>query len=158
MVMYETFLRGLRDSDSIVEPEVVLALNDKWEPVHPTDTDRWWKGVLDLLLRRVGSSTGTMFDWKTGKIYDDHHEENELYCVATLAHFPDLQEVCGTYVYLDLGKNRPLTVHRDQMPGVQEKWNNRVRQMEACTDFIPNPTYRCNYCSFSSKKGGPCRF
>jgi hypothetical protein len=66
--------------------------------------------------------------------------------------------VRAIHVYLDLGKNREKTLHRDQVPDVQRRFSERVAKLESCTEFYPKPQYLCRYCNFSKANGGPCIF
>lgn len=156
LALYRGFFDGIKRVDGDVLPEHKLALNEQWEPTDFSADNVWWRGVLDLLI--VEPNRLTLYDWKTGKIYDDHDDQKEIYSLATLLHHPKLYEVRAIHVYLDLGKNREKTIHRDHVPALQDKFLRRVNRMQTDTDFIPNPSFMCRYCSFSAAKGGPCRF
>lgn len=156
LALYHGLLTSIKMVDGQVLPEVKLALNEKWEPCDFNAPDVWWRGVLDLLV--VEPDRGTLYDWKTGKIYDDHDDQKDLYSIAALSHHQHLYEIRAIHVYLDLGKNREKTIHRDQLPPMREKFNARVAKLRSEVQFPANPSFMCKYCSFSRSNGGTCKF
>lgn len=153
---YSGFLRGLR-SIAGVEPEAKLALSETWECRDWDAPEIWWRGVLDLLIPPQ-SGTVHVYDWKTGKIYDDHEDQRQIYALAAIAKYPDAHEVKATHVYLDLQKNVTQTYHRDQMQALRDTWTRRFKALELASEFPHNPQFKCRWCPFSKVNGGPCPF
>lgn len=151
---YGPFLDHTKTLNCIAE--IQMGLNDQWKPVPYEDASVWLRAVLDLLV--VGAVEATVFDWKSGKIYDKHEDQRDLYSVVVLATHPEIYQVRAVHVYLDQGRNREKTIHRDQARAIQEKFEARVARMEADKEWIPNPTFMCRYCSFSRFNGGGCKF
>lgn len=153
---YQGFLDGIKGIPGM-EPEAKLAFTVDWEHAAWEDENIWWRGVLDLL---VPPQNGTVhvYDWKTGKIYDNHEDQRQIYAIAASIRYPDAHQVSCTHVYLDLHKNRDQTYHRDQLVGYRERWGRRFRAVETATDFPYNPSFSCRWCSFSKINGGPCPF
>jgi hypothetical protein len=150
-------LRGME-----YKPELQLAMLAGWLPCTWEDPAAWWKGVLDLLVRR--ESVAWLFDWKTGKIYPDHFDQKELYTIAVFTHYPEIQEVIAHHVYLDLHKQTKDIFRRDQLPKLIAKWNGKLvpylqaldsysRGDDPETFFVTNPSYLCDYCPYSRN---PC--
>lgn len=157
LAYYDSFIRSMRESENMtLFPELKLAMNEKWEEVPYDSPDVWWRGILDLLVLHGGGAV--VYDWKTGRVYDDHSQQRELYALALFSHYPELPEIRAVHVYLDQGQNREQTFHRSQSEQLQAGWVRRVDRMMTEKDFIPNPTYLCRYCNFSRFNGGPCRF
>lgn len=157
LAMYQNFIKGMKEAHAHeLFPEQKLAMNEKWEDVDYDSPNVWWRGILDLLVAHPKGAV--VYDWKTGKIYDDHAQQRELYSLALFARYPKLQEVRAVHVYLDQGQNREQTYHRSQSKQLQDGWVRRVERMMTEKEFIPNPTYLCRYCNFSRFNGGPCRF
>lgn len=152
---YGPFLQGLKKYDC--KPELKLAMTRGWEPCDWSSQDVWWRGVVDLLVLN-GSQIGYLYDWKTGKVYPDHDDQKEIYSIAVSSHYPELREVRATHVYVDLGKNKEKHFHVDQLRTLRDRWVRRVNYPETAVEFIPNPTFKCRYCSYSREKGGPCQF
>jgi PD-(D/E)XK nuclease superfamily len=149
---YQNFLTGLRLYP--IFPEHRIALDKDWNLTKWEEG--WLRCVLDLKLM---DGTGVvLYDWKTGKMYDDHYDQKELYALACFSENPEVQRVRAVHVYLDLNKSTDRTYERSDMPLRREKWQARVDKMERDTTYIPNPSWKCRYCSFSKAKGGPCQF
>lgn len=149
---YQQFLSGLKLYP--IFPEHKIAVNASWQPVNWSDG--WLRCVLDLKLR---DGTGAViYDWKTGKMYDDHYDQKELYSLAVFSEDPDVQRVRAIHVYLDLNKITERTYERGDIALRRERWQSRVDKMEKDASYIPNPTWKCRYCPYSREKGGPCQF
>ena len=149
---YQAFLSGLKLYP--IFPEHCISLNKEWKLTEWKGA--WFKAVLDLKLR---DGTGAVvYDWKTGKMYDDHYDQKELYAIAVLSEDPEITRVRSVHVYLDLNKHTERTYERSDLVGRRQGWEDRVRKMEADKEYIPNPSWKCRFCSFSKDKGGPCIF
>lgn len=151
---YGIFLDAARQKNG--KAEIKLGLKRDWTPCDFDDPEVWWRGVLDLLV--LEEVQAIVYDWKTGKIYDSHDDQKFLYAIAVLATYPDLMQVRAIHVYLDQGKNREKTLHRDQAFILRGGYEVRVDRMQSSPEYIPNPTFMCRYCSFSKENQGPCRF
>lgn len=155
---YQGFFTGLRATDKFPEHRVSLRRDltvCEWD-----DPEVWVQAVLDLKVL-CSPSIANVYDWKTGKIYDDHDDQKELYALCVFAEHPEVREVRAIHVYLDLGQNREKTFHRDQVPDMWARWRTRVSFLERLDEggiFVPNPGFMCRYCPFSRSQGGPCRF
>lgn len=153
---YKGFLDGLKTLPEIF-PEKKIALTREWKPTEWEGNETWYRGILDLLIPPT-NGTIHIYDWKTGKIYDDHEEQRQIYALAAIALYPDAAEVSCTHVYLDLNDRRGRTYHRDQLEGYRERWKRRFLAVESATEFPYNPQFACRWCSFTKSNGGPCPF
>lgn len=152
---YDSWLTQLQGGDCF--PEHKIAVDKNWQVCGWEDPDAYMRSVLDL--KYVVSPTEiAIYDWKSGKIYDDHADQKRLYGPMAFAEHPDVYSIRSIHVYLDLGKNVEMGFHRDQMPALREYWDQRVAAVERDTDFIPSPGYHCKWCDYSRSQGGPCRF
>lgn len=153
---YQNWLDGLKAIPGAV-PEAKLAMSVDWSSRDWDADDIWWRGVLDLLVPpRAG--TASVYDWKTGKIYDDHEQQREIYSLATFALYPEAREVDCYHVYVDLQKTVKQSFHRDLTPDLQNRWGRRFRALETAVEFPYNPQYSCRWCQYSKAQGGPCPF
>jgi hypothetical protein len=148
---YEGFSENLKKSGAL--PEKVLTLDKDWKPV---EEEVWYKAILDVLL--IKEPEAWIYDWKSGKEYDDHYDQKEIYSVAVFCSFPEVSTVRAIHVYLDHGRNTERVYDRSQMPAMRDRWALRFKKLEDTTEFHPNPNFGCRYCGFSKSKGGPCRF
>lgn len=141
--------------------EEPLAMLEGWMPGSWEDPKVWWKGVLDLRVRKPPISW--VFDWKTGKVYPDHVDQRELYAIAVFVNDPEINEIEAWHVYIDLGKKVKQIFFREQLPALIAKWNGKLAGYmqalerfvpgEAETMFVTNPSYLCDYCPYSRN---PC--
>ncbi len=152
---HTTLLQGLRDDQSALA-EYKVAFDKDWNKVEWDDKNVWYRGIFDLKTRK--GDEVTVYDWKTGKIYDEHDDQKSLYSLAAFAEDPAVRWVRAIHVYLDLGKQRARAYSRDEMHQLRELWESRVRKLEEETEWLPNPSFKCRYCPFSKAQGGPCRF
>jgi hypothetical protein len=113
--------------------------------------------VLDLL---VPPQDGVVYvyDWKTGRIYDDHSDQRELYALQAFAKYPEAKKVQAEHVYLDSNERRAMLYHRFEIDAIQKRWDLRFKKLEEATEFPYNPQPGCQWCPYSQAKGGPCPF
>ena len=137
-------------------PEHKVALSREWQPVQWDE--RWYGGIFDLKVLGPKESEASVYDWKTGKIYDSHDDQKSLYTLAIFAEHPAVLWVRAVHVYVDLGKVTAKAYHRDEMHNLRNQWNSRANKLEVEQEWLPNPSFKCRYCPFSKAKGGPCRF
>lgn len=151
---YDTWLESMRGPNCY--PEHKVAVNRKWEVCGFEDPDAYIRSVVDL--KYVVPQEIVNYDWKTGKMYDDHLDQKKLYAPMVFAEHPEVYSVRSIHVYLDLGRNVEVQFHRDEMPALREGWDRRIAALENDFDFIPSPGYHCKWCPYSRLVGGPCRF
>lgn len=136
---------------------------------HKLAFSRWfkstteWKDKLAFFRLVLDSAYGTVDDvlhiqeWKSGKEYEDHLDQREIYGASSLVAWEDYEKAEVTTYYLDLGKHRVTHVDRHYAKLVLDKLNGRVERMASDRVFSARPGYYCNWCSFSRFRGGPCR-
>ena len=154
---YHGFLQQLKRGSVPIVTEQELRLGPDWTPVSGAEGTTWVIAYLDLI--RVDGETAHIWDWKTGKIYPKHESQKDLYSLMTFCTYPEVQSITFTHVYVDQGKNKQKEYTRAGHMPTKSDWAVRVAKMEGETQFIPNPSYLCRFCHFSSKfNNGPCRF
>ena len=150
---YTTFINTLREHGA--KPEQTIVLMHDWSPAPPWE-EGWVKSILDAGL--VNGAVAHNYDWKTGKIYDEHQEQRELYSIMQFCAYPEVEVVIGTHVYVDKKENRSTEFKREQLPALKAKWEEKVRPLYEDDVFPANPSYSCRYCDFSKWNGGGCKF
>lgn len=152
---YASWLTSMRGDMSF--PEHKIAVDKHWKVCGWEDPDAYMRSVIDL--KYVVSPVSVVnYDWKSGKIYDDHVDQKLLYAAMVSAEHPEALEIRSIHVYVDLGKNTEQVYHRDQIPAMQQRWDQRIESVAEDRDFMPSPSYGCTWCGYSKKVGGPCRF
>jgi PD-(D/E)XK nuclease superfamily len=149
-------LGAIRVSGIPATAEFVLKLAKDWT-LAPNPEDYWLHCILDLYTIPE-PTVAEVWDWKTGKRYPEHDEQKELYAIAVLSAYPEIEIVRTKFAYLDQGSIIPKEFGRHHVEAAQERWNRKIERMHTATEFIPMPTFACRWCGYSSAFGGPCRF
>jgi hypothetical protein len=151
---YRVYLEKLREANAV--PEHPIALDKDWKPCEWDDPNRWWRGVLDLVV--MAPNEAIIVDWKTGQEYPDHRDQREIYAAAYHSVDPTVDYIRVIHTYIDKKQNTSTLFHRDDIPKLKANWEGRVAPMLADTLFVPNPGWHCRSCRFSKNEGGPCPF
>jgi hypothetical protein len=143
-------LQGLRPHAPVAEGEV--AVNDQWAPVSYKDPSAMYRGKLDLSLN--AGKTRFILDWKSGRIYDEHHQQGKDYVALS----PDgFDNYVVYFVYLD----QPTIIHRweysaEDRVALQQDVTERVLEVRSAKHYPFNKGDHCRWCSRSKNKGGNC--
>jgi hypothetical protein len=84
-----------------IKPEQKLAITGQLEPISFFDNDAWLRGVIDAYV--IKGETAVIFDWKTGKEWEDPFEL-EIFGLLLKSHHRALKKITGYYVWLRDGK------------------------------------------------------
>lgn len=132
------------DGKLYVEHELVLSENllptGWWSP------DAWLRSKLDILI--VKGSTAVVADWKTGKRRPDFFQM-EMFAVQVFKHFPDVESVRTSLVWLKDLKMDTETYHRAQ---ANEIWVDIMKRIKRIYTSLENdawpakPSGLCSYC------------
>ncbi len=127
--------------------EYQIGLTEGFEPAEFFGKNVWWRGVVDVAL--VNGDKAWVGDYKTGKIKPDFTQLN-LFASAMFYHFPELQSIKQTYIWLKFGKHDSAVMHRS---GVQAFWQQmlpRVQRLQYAVEndhWFEKPSGLCkNYC------------
>lgn len=154
---YTQWLSHLRDTPEItVSPEHKYAFKSDWTLTDWDDPDAYVRTILDLQVKTKDALN--VVEFKTGKEYDDHTEQRQLYGLAALLAEPEYSEVTVTGTYLDLKQVRPQTYNRQYVDEMKERWTSYFDLLQKPETWIANPSYSCKWCPFSKYNGGPCEF
>jgi RecB family exonuclease len=139
------------------EAEIKLKVNQEFQPA---SQDVWITGIIDVLYVDYVNNQAKIWDWKTGKKYDEHVDQGNFYSMLTLAAFPEVEVVEPCFVYVDDRRNWPMEpVKRGmQFEALKQEYTTRIKWLDYAESYVPNPGWYCNYCSFAASKGGPCPF
>ena len=137
----------LRKAGAPVKVEQKLAMDSEFKPVSFFDNKAWFRGVLDVIV--VGDTIAGTMDWKTGKMPEDgdtEYEQLALSAQLVFAHYPGVDLVETSYVWLGYSDTTERTYKRDGMVPV---WNKLWPQITVMTD-----AYRTT--SYPAKPSGLC--
>jgi len=145
----------LRKSEGVLT-EVDLSVTAGWGPSHSKDWDHvWCRSKLDAVVPpQMGLTLGV--DYKTGKFYESHHDQNKLYGTKLLVRYPEAKIAITEMWYLDTGHFIEDTWKRKDLPALKKYWEGEAMKMANDKKFKPSPGPHCRWCSYAKSKGGPC--
>jgi len=155
---FEAHFKELQEryQNGAVEVEQQWGFNEFWQPVGWADRDTWVRIVADV-VDHLDTTTARIEDHKTGKSFGKevaHTQQTQLYAIAAMIKYPDLEIVEAQLNYLDEGKNRAKRYHRDSLGQLLERWTRRGTKMTTATTFPPKPNKgKCRFCPFGTENG-----
>jgi hypothetical protein len=151
---YEDYIKRLRSCSA--KPELKIGVDREWKPTEYDSPDSWLIGIVDLVADQGDTVYG--WDWKTGKIYDDHVKQKEFYTCMLADAYPAANKFVFSNIYVDSKQEKTHTFTRTDVDHLRGRWGNRIAVMERDTDCAPTPSFGCRYCPVSKARGGPCPF
>lgn len=138
-------LENLGSGDTLyVERE--MTLNEDLLPTGWWDSDAWLRSKLDVLVDK--GHKAVIFDWKTGKKRPDSFQM-DIFAVQTFKHFPHVQEVVASLLWLKDGSSTTHFYDRANVNNLWEQIIGRIRRIHAAAeaDIWPaRPSGLCPYC------------
>jgi len=150
--MYNDFCVGLRTQGAL--PEVEFAFNEEWELVDFDDPTARIRGFLDAKL--CTEEQLIVYEWKTGKVYDEHVFQRNLYGLAALLMHPEHKKVRVITTYLDQKMNKETTYTSDMVKSYKWMWDRSINKTQPPQPYPMRPGWKCRWCSFSKRSGGKC--
>jgi len=146
--------------------------NMLWDKFKEADWAAWrsiWLRVkMDLCGVDKTANVVRPVDHKTGKYREDdlgsYLEQLEIYSIGGMLQYPDTQGASPQLWFSDAGVIYPdvnddeLYYDRSELPRLQKVWGKRVQPMFADTTFRATPNSKCQWCPYSSAKGGKCKY
>lgn len=114
----------------------------------------WLRVKMDAYYRK--GNTMTVIDFKSGKYRVPSTDQIELYAIAGLSIFPDIETVAAEFWFLDTGDvfNRRYTA--EELLKLRKKYETAVQPMYNDEKWEPTPSLECRWCPYSKTKGGKC--
>lgn len=149
----------LKLKEAKAKSEETWCVDRDWRKCLPIDEDVMLvKAIIDIHYFE-GKDILHVKDLKTGRIYDDHVDQLQLYGLMGLVHYPRAKEVRVSGIYIDQGREfHEATYPRTMMPYLKKHWTERALKVLQDELFTPNPSEdNCKYCNYNKlRKGGPC--
>lgn len=143
----------------MVKAEVSVAIRANGQPCGFWDSDVWGRGKIDVeVTAGAGFSTAVLYDWKTGKRYEDP-EELELQAALLKASKLHLEKITGHYVWLKddkVGKPHDLSATDEKLMRVREKCDEISHQL-SMGYMPPKQGPLCGWCPVKSCEFNPKR-
>ena len=138
------------------QPEVEFCFDNNWES-QPFDSEEGLiRGVIDVQCIDDEDPHAFVYDWKTGKIYDDHAHQRQLYALAILIQYPHVETVTSGSVYIDQNKTEIKDFNRASLTAYKWIWEKKVNKCRPPQDYPARKSWLCKFCEFGKTKGGPC--
>lgn len=157
--LFKDEFKDLKKAKPLLEQQ--WAFTRDWEPCDWFGKEAWLRVVCDAV--RVEPPKATVIDHKTGKIRHGYQDQVELFALATLAKYQDINEVETQLWYLDHGLIIPEApeewiFRREDEKKLRTKWEKRSKPMLLDKTFAPRPGGHCRWCHFSASKQGLCKY
>lgn len=125
--------------------EKELVLTEELKPTGWWDADAWLRSKLDILVLKGGDAV--VMDWKTGKRNPDFFQM-QMFAAQTFKHFPEVQRVKTSLVWLKDMKMDTEVYLREDMSGI---WSDVLSRIRRIHDALESDNWPC-------RPSGLCRF
>jgi PD-(D/E)XK nuclease superfamily protein len=143
----------------LVSLEGEWGFDSAWQPTEYYGDNIWLRVKLDSMVR-LTPTHAVVIDYKTGRRDGNeikHNDQVQLYQIATLQRYPEIEEVTAELWYTD--QDELVTSHgtRDKIMKHFKRFNDRFTKLTSATAFPPNPnTFTCRFCLYGPKGSGVC--
>lgn len=153
---YEPMAAAVLAAPGTKMTQVKLALDQAFQPCGFMDWDRAWLRVIyDVAV--LNGEHGWLGDWKNGQIWLES-DQLKIFAAAGFHHFPELQVIDSSYVWLAHGQTSDATYRRKDLPELWGELLPAVENMQVSyktNHWPPTPSKRaCKFCEV--RKRGMC--
>jgi len=130
----------------VLTVEEEMTLNAKLEPTGWWDADAWMRSKIDVLIRK--GDRAWVLDWKTGK-RRVNPAQLELFALQTFLHYPEIDKLTATFIWLKVGKSDSRDYERRYLPGLTASMLSKVQRVErslAEDEWPARPSGLCGWC------------
>lgn len=119
------------------------------QPCGFNSSDRWVRGIADLLIIDDDNLSAKVIDWKTGNNKYPDRDQLVLMSLMVFAHFPHIRQVKSALFFL---VKESMTTHAMLRGEAEEAWwryRERVAKLEAAHDtdvWNPSQSPLCGWC------------
>lgn len=133
------------------------AFTDQWKGTGWFDKNVWVRVVLDVGVL-YDDMTAEVIDHKTGKNSGSYGDQMEIFSLAVFQRQAPVTHVTTRLSFVDYDSEVFAEHDRSELPGLVDKWREKVRPMFEDTEFLPRPNDKCRFCHFRRSNGGVCRY
>ena len=123
-----------------------MAIGTSFQQVSFDEPSAVLRGIIDVLV--VNGDKALVADWKTGKVREDS-DRLKLFALFVMTHYPEVNSVTTTYVWLAHKKTTKVTYTRDDLPGIIEHFMVKVNKIKSSYEmdrWIPKTSGLCAWC------------
>lgn len=148
MQQWEQFVSPLLGEHPHIEAELKLGVRKDWSPCGFFDKDVYGRGKLDVPIIVHGADTAILFDWKTGKEWEDPLEL-KINAVLLKAKYPHLKEIVGAYAWLK--ENKWGIIYDLSDTDSTKEWIDETMYKAELNNFwVPRKNALCGWCALKS--------
>ena len=144
---FEAELKNLKKNDAGAETQYCFLKG--WKQ---TNWDNWAKGWLRLVLDSevwLNDKELLIIDFKTGRKYDSHEDQANLYATAMMQLHPEIEEVHCEFWYLDQEDIADWNFKAGIKDDLREYWENRIAPLFKEKEWPAKPSQQaCRWCDF----------
>jgi len=132
-------------------PEYEMALFRDKTPCDFADSNRWVRGIVDLLI--VDGDYAFIVDYKTGSSKYPDPKQLRLMSLMTFAHFPNVNKIKAGLLFVMHGSFVTEEYTREELDKSWAKFDGPLGRLDNSYDnnvWPPNPTPLCKYCPVKS--------
>jgi hypothetical protein len=145
MTQWEQFVKGITEGHPGTVAELKLGVRKDWSPCGFFDKDVYGRGKIDVPIIFREGTAGIIFDWKTGKPWEDPLEL-KIGAVLLKAKYPALEEIVGAYAWLK--ENRWGEVYDLSDTDSTKEWiDETIAKAERSNFWAPRKNALCGWCS-----------
>ena len=145
-VKYEALVQSFESLPGKLLSEQEMTLNKELEPTGWWDKDAWLRSKIDVLI--LNGPDAIVADWKTGKHRPDW-SQLEMFACQTFKHYPEVQRVKSSFVWLKDMKMDHMSYTRMDAPTLWNKLMTRINRIEASHTEVrwpAKPSGLCPWC------------
>lgn len=143
---YEPLVKSVEKLGGELYIEHELVLSDLLVPTGWYAPDAWIRSILDILV--IKGDEAIVMDWKTGKRKIDFFQL-QLFAVQVFKHFPEVQKVKTSLIWLKTMEMDTEQYTRDQSNAMWQDIMGRIRRIEQALEhdnWPAKPSGLCRYC------------
>jgi len=126
--------------------EYQMAIDIKRAPTGWYDGDAYFRSIADVLV--VDGDTAYCLDYKTGKV-KDNPTQLQLFAAMVFAHFPEVNTVKTSFIWLKFDKVDNTTYKRSHLEALWNGLQPRLDMVKEVVDlgyFKTKPSGLCPWC------------
>lgn len=124
-----------------------MAIDADLKPCDWNSSDVWIRSIADVLV--VNGPVAVCLDWKTGKPKNNPMQLQLFSCMVML-HFPEVQEVRTSFVWLNHGHTTDAKYKRSNFDLLWSGLTTRFARLQEAVElgvFDPKPSRLCRWCA-----------
>lgn len=126
--------------------EYQMSITSDKKPCDWFASDVWLRSIADVLI--INGKQATIIDWKSGKVRDNP-SQMQIFAMMVMLHFPQVETVKTSFVWLVYNKITNITFTRRMIEGLWSALNPRFDALQDAVDvgaFKATPSALCNWC------------